>query len=40
MFIPGDLKKHYNRGNGKFNLFVDREDFNGTDEEYLEQMPG
>jgi hypothetical protein len=38
MFIPGDLKKHYNAG--KFNLFVDREKYNGTDEEYEQQLPG
>ena len=38
MFIPGDLKKSYKEG--KFDLFVDREQFNGTDEEYQQQLPG
>lgn len=38
MFIPGDLKKHYK--NGKFDLFMPRDEFNGTDEEYEAQLPG
>ena len=38
MFIPGDLKKSYKEG--KFDLFVDRAQFNGTDEEYQQQLPG
>jgi hypothetical protein len=32
MLIPGDLKKAHREG--KFVLFMDRENFNGTEEEY------
>ena len=38
MFIPGDLKKAH--AQGKFDLFVDRKKFKGTDEEYQQQLPG
>ena len=38
MFIPGDLKKANKEG--KFDLFMDREKFNGTEEEYQQQLPG
>ena len=38
MFIPGDLKKAHK--DGKFDIYMDREKFNGTDEEYEQQLPG
>ena len=38
VFVPNFIKESYKQG--KFKLYLDRKDFNGTDEEYEEQMPG
>jgi len=38
VFVPAHLRVNY--GRGRFKLFVNRSEFNGTDEEYEQQLPG
>ena len=38
VFIPDFLRESYNQG--KFDISVNRSEFNGTDEEYWLQLPG
>jgi len=37
-FVPDFVKEQYRQG--RFDLYHDREDFNGTEKEYEEQLPG